>query len=83
MEDEQIPRGRGDEHLGTVRCQAHPHEVSGVEELFVRAAVLGEPAAGGRFMLTETKPLKEHFLLKRWRYNSHNNRLSIWGPNTN
>ena len=44
VEDEQVPRGRGDEHLGTVGRQTHPHQVAGVEELFVRAAVLCKPA---------------------------------------
>lgn len=44
VEDEQVPRGSGDEHLGTIRRQTHPHQVAGVEELFVRAAVLCEPA---------------------------------------
>lgn len=49
MEDEQVPRGRGDEHLGTVGRQTHPHQVTGVEELLVRAAVFCEPVgAQGR-----------------------------------
>lgn len=47
MQDEQVPRGRGDEHLGTVGCQTHPHQVAGVEELFVRAAVLCKSAEDG------------------------------------
>lgn len=44
VEDEQVPWGSGDEHLGTVGCQTHPHQVAGVEELFVRAAILCKPA---------------------------------------
>lgn len=46
MEDKQVARRRGDEHLGTVGRQTHSHQVAGVEELFVRAAVLCEPAGG-------------------------------------
>jgi len=54
VEDEQIPRGRGDEHLGTVGRQPHPHQVTGVEELFVRAAVFCKPAvAAGGATITE------------------------------
>lgn len=46
MEDEQVARRCGDEHLGTVGRQTHSHQIAGVEELFVRAAVLCEPAGG-------------------------------------
>lgn len=44
MQNEQVARRRGDEHLGAVGRQTHPHQVASVEELLVRAAVLREPA---------------------------------------
>ena len=44
MEDQQVARGCGDQHLGAVGRQTHPHQVARVEELLVGAAVFREPA---------------------------------------
>lgn len=44
MQNKQVTRGGGDEHLAAVWRQAHPHQIARVKELLMRTAVFCEPA---------------------------------------